>query len=49
MAVDSKDPVELTDLVWYSVDWYSSPKQETVQLKVHVTGVSWNGAMEVSR
>lgn len=45
VSLDGADRVELTDLVWYSVDWYSYPKQETVQLSVPVAGLSWNGPL----
>ncbi|NOU95873.1 hypothetical protein GC093_21990 [Paenibacillus sp. LMG 31456] len=47
VTVDRNDAFELTDLTWYSVDWYSYPKKESVQLSIPVPGVSWNGQNSV--
>ncbi|MEC0213358.1 hypothetical protein P4H70_30950, partial [Paenibacillus ehimensis] len=45
VKVDRRDPSELTELVWYAVDWYSYPKKETVQLAVPVKGQEWTGPL----
>ncbi|GLI06509.1 hypothetical protein YDYSG_25390 [Paenibacillus tyrfis] len=45
VKVDRRDPSELTELVWYAVDWYAYPKKETVQLAVPVKGQEWTGPL----
>ncbi|XOK59262.1 hypothetical protein ACJ7K1_22185 [Paenibacillus elgii] len=45
VKVDRRDPSELTELVWYAVDWYSYPKKESVQLAVPVKGQEWTGPL----
>ncbi|WP_028549839.1 hypothetical protein [Paenibacillus sp. UNC451MF] len=45
LTVDRKDPVSLSELVWFSVDWYSFPKTETAVLTVPVSGQSWDGPL----
>ncbi len=45
VKVDRRDPSELTELVWYAVDWYSYPKKETAQLAVPVKGQEWAGPL----
>lgn len=45
VVVDRKDPLELKELIWLSVDWYTYPKVETELLTVPITGRSWNGAL----
>ncbi|MFD0679638.1 MULTISPECIES: hypothetical protein [unclassified Paenibacillus] len=47
VAVDRNDGFGLTELTWYSVDWYAYPKKETVQLSIPVSGISWNGQLSV--
>ncbi|MGF7030015.1 hypothetical protein J2T17_000920 [Paenibacillus mucilaginosus] len=43
VTVDSRVPLDLSELAWYAVDWYSYPKQETLKLAVPVAGQAWTG------
>jgi hypothetical protein len=43
--VDSKDQIELKELAWMSVDWYTYPKTEKELLAIPILGRSWNGAL----
>ncbi|TVY11988.1 hypothetical protein [Paenibacillus cremeus] len=45
VTVDRRDPIELTELTWVDVDWYSYPKQETVQLAMPIDGAGWTGPL----
>ncbi|WP_166243601.1 hypothetical protein [Paenibacillus turpanensis] len=41
--IDSTEPVEIVELQWVDVDWYTYPKTETVKLSLPVAGSAWTG------
>ncbi|SFK67498.1 hypothetical protein SAMN03159341_10137 [Paenibacillus sp. 1_12] len=47
VMVDRKDQIELKELVWFSVDWYTYPRTETELLAIPVSGRSWNGSLSL--